>query len=77
MEHWWNYDRAKPKYSDKNMSQCYFVHHNSHIDRGVSEDSSDLGCYAISTGEHSQLTNISKDHSAFNFKAKQSKKGDR
>jgi hypothetical protein len=42
MEHRWNeIDRGKPKYSRKNMSQCHFVHHKSHmghrwneIDRG-------------------------------------------
>jgi hypothetical protein len=34
MEHRWNEtDRGKPKYSGKNMSQCHFVHHKSHMDR--------------------------------------------
>jgi hypothetical protein len=34
MEHRWNeIDRGKPNYSGKNLSQCYFVHHKSHIDR--------------------------------------------
>jgi hypothetical protein len=33
MEHWWNeIDRIKPKYSEKNLSQCHFVHHKSHMD---------------------------------------------
>ena len=33
MEHRWNeIDRAKPKYSGKNLSQCHFVHHKSHMD---------------------------------------------
>jgi hypothetical protein len=33
MEHRWNeIDRGKPKYSDKNLSQCYFVHHKSYMD---------------------------------------------
>jgi hypothetical protein len=32
MEHRWNeIDRGKPKYSKKNLSQCHFVHHKSHM----------------------------------------------
>ena len=34
MEHRWNeIDRVKPKYSEKNLSQCHFVHHKSHTHR--------------------------------------------
>jgi hypothetical protein len=33
MEHRWNeIDRGKPKYSEKNLSQCHFVYHKSHMD---------------------------------------------
>jgi hypothetical protein len=33
MEHRWNeIDRRKPKYSGKNLFQCHFVHHKSHMD---------------------------------------------
>jgi hypothetical protein len=33
MEHWWNEtDRGKQKYSGKNLSQCHFVPHKSHMD---------------------------------------------
>jgi hypothetical protein len=33
MEHLWNeIDRGKPKYSEKNLSQCHFVHH-TYMDR--------------------------------------------
>jgi hypothetical protein len=33
MEHQWNeIDRGKPKYSAKNLSQCHFAHHKSHMD---------------------------------------------
>jgi hypothetical protein len=32
MEHRWNeIDRGKPKYSEKNLSQCHFVYHKSHM----------------------------------------------
>jgi hypothetical protein len=34
MEQRWNeIDRGKPKYSEKKLSQCHFVHHKSHMDR--------------------------------------------
>jgi hypothetical protein len=33
MEHRWNeIDSGKPKYSGKNLSQCHFVYHTSHMD---------------------------------------------
>jgi hypothetical protein len=33
MEHRWNeIGRGKPKYSEKYLSQCHFVHHKSHMD---------------------------------------------
>jgi hypothetical protein len=32
-QHRWNeIDREKPKYSEKNLSQCHFVHHKSNMD---------------------------------------------
>jgi hypothetical protein len=33
IEHRWKeIDRGKPKYSGKNLFQCHFVHHKSHMD---------------------------------------------
>jgi hypothetical protein len=33
MEHWWDdSDRGNPKYWEKNLSQCQFVHHKFHVD---------------------------------------------
>jgi len=33
VEKWWNNtDRGKQKYSEKNLSQCHFVHHEFHLD---------------------------------------------
>jgi len=60
MEHWWNdIDKEQLKYSDKNMSQCHFVHHKSHKNRGAGEDSSHLGYHIISTGKYLQFSNVS------------------
>jgi hypothetical protein len=32
MEYLWNDPDGKPKYLGRNLCQCYFVHHKSHID---------------------------------------------
>ena len=33
MVHWWtDIDKRKPKYSEKNLYQCYAVHYVSHTD---------------------------------------------
>jgi len=32
MERWWNdTDRGKQKYWEKNLSQCHYVYHKSHV----------------------------------------------
>jgi hypothetical protein len=45
MEQWGdNTDRGKWKYSEKHLSQCHFVHNNSHrAGLGVEHDSTALG----------------------------------
>jgi hypothetical protein len=39
MEHWWiEIDRGKSKYSKKNLLQCHFVHHKTHMaDPGLNQ----------------------------------------
>lgn len=32
MEYWWNDIDGKPKYSERNLFQCHFVHHKSLLD---------------------------------------------
>jgi len=33
MEQWWNdTDRGNLKYWERNLSQCHFAHHKSHMD---------------------------------------------
>jgi hypothetical protein len=32
MEQWWNDDRGKPKYQERNLSQCQFAYHKSHTE---------------------------------------------
>jgi hypothetical protein len=32
-QRWNDIDRGKPKDSEKNLSQCHFVYHKSHMDR--------------------------------------------
>jgi len=33
MEHWWDgTERGKPKYWEKDLYQCHFIYHKSHID---------------------------------------------
>jgi hypothetical protein len=32
-QRWNETDRGNPKYSEKNLSQCHFVDHKSHMDR--------------------------------------------
>jgi uncharacterized protein Usg len=32
MEQWWNYYKIKPKYRERNISQCQFAFHKFHMD---------------------------------------------
>jgi hypothetical protein len=59
MEHRWNeIDRDKPKYSEKNMSQCHFVHHISNPG---------LHCKRPATNRLSHGTNIKHTWKIFYF----------
>jgi hypothetical protein len=46
MEHWWNdSDRGNLTYSVRKLSQCYFVHHKSHMNcPGIEPDPHEIRC---------------------------------
>jgi hypothetical protein len=68
---WWNdIDRRKPKESEKNLSQCPFIHHTSHwIDLGTNlghcGERPATNHLSHGTANAKLKTNISETHSVY------------